>query len=406
MLQQPDLTSLSARVTGRHTSMFAGDCAMRSDELASVISGRNVLVIGGAGSIGGAAVRELLRLAPSSLHVVDHNENGLAEIARDLRNRGVDTPQNFQLLPLDFGGPAARRLAQRGGFDIVLNFAALKHVRSEKDVLGVLELLETNVLKQARFLEWLVESSPPTHYFAVSTDKAANPVSFMGATKRAMEHALFTSTAAHSAGIRVTSARFANVAFSAGSLLESWLVRLRQGQPLAVPRDTRRFFISAPEAAEICLLALLAPAQHVLVPRLHAESDLLAMEHVAESVLKAFGLQPERFHDEAAARSAALAGRLDSYPLLITPRDTDGEKAYEEFVGHGEAAVEVGFASAVAVPYVPAPPGEVQRFLSAVDAALLDSRIVLEKGDLGSWLSALIPSFQPISTGRRLDDRM
>ena len=262
-------SALGSIATGRSTSRFAADVAVHNDAMCATFSGKRVLVVGGAGSIGAATVRALLPFDPAALHVMDQDENGLAELVRDLRSTGLLSGSlDLRLEPLDYGSGVARRfLAAAGPYDAVLHFAALKHVRSEKDAASILQMLDTNVLKQARLMSWLAEEGDPARYFAVSTDKAANPVNVRGASTRLMEQLLFTDAVVPARSATRTSARFANVAFSAGSLLASWGERIRKRQPVAVPRDTRRYFVTLDEAAEICLLAGSAiPDKHLAVP--------------------------------------------------------------------------------------------------------------------------------------------
>src|SRR5580700_3911214 len=236
-----DLTSI---VTGRADSLFARDLEASSDRVVAKVRDRRILVIGGGGSIGAATVRIILDYRPSALHVVDHNENYLAELVRELRGRSAGIPDiDFRTLPLDYGGPVMERfLRESPPYDVVLNFAALKHVRSEKDIYSVLQMFDTNVVRHIRFKRWLAEYRHGSTYFAVSTDQAANPVSLMGASKRLMEDLIFDIAAESYQS--TTSARFANVAFSNGSLLQGFSHRLAKRQPLAVPRGTRRYFIS------------------------------------------------------------------------------------------------------------------------------------------------------------------
>ena len=250
-----ETAELTSIVTGRTASLFAGDLEASSDRVFAKVRDRRILVIGGGGSIGAATVRIILDYRPSALHVVDHNENYLAELVRELRGRAAGIPDiDFRALPLDYGGPVMERLlADLPPYDVVLNFAALKHVRSEKDIYSVLQMFDTNLVRHVRFKRWLADHRHGATYFAVSTDKAANPVSLMGASKRLMEDLIFDIAAA--SGQSTTSARFANVAFSNGSLLQGFGYRLAKRQPLAVPRDTRRYFISHQEAGELCLLA-------------------------------------------------------------------------------------------------------------------------------------------------------
>lgn len=259
---------LESATTRRSESLFAGDIGAKRQQIADALQAKRVLVVGGAGSIGAATTRLILDYRPAALHVVDHSENYLVELVRDLHGQNVDLARlDFRALPLDYGGDAmARLLSEEAPYDAVFNFAALKHVRSEKDVYSILQLLDTNIVRHIRFKRWLAESGHSDGiYFAVSTDKAANPASVMGASKRLMEDLIFAYGVTPRS--RVTAARFANVAFSNGSLLDGFLQRLAKRQPIAVPRDTRRYFISHREAGEICLLAATAiPHRHVAIP--------------------------------------------------------------------------------------------------------------------------------------------
>jgi FlaA1/EpsC-like NDP-sugar epimerase len=236
------INDLARLATGREKELFTEDIDRFRTELTQRIGGSRILVIGGAGSIGAATVRSLVPFGARSLHVVDQNENTLVELVRDLRSRfDASKLPDFRTLPLNFGSPIMERfLMEEEPYDFVLNFAALKHVRSEKDCCSILQMLDTNVVKPAYLLKWLVNRGGLRGYFCVSTDKAANPVNLMGASKRLMEHVIFSGEVAECRDVKITSARFANVAFSDGSLLQGWLMRLSQGQPLAVPRDTRR----------------------------------------------------------------------------------------------------------------------------------------------------------------------
>ena len=243
---------ISRQVTGRPQSLFAPDVETHRETLRREIAGKKVCVIGGAGSIGSAFIREVLRFHPSSLVVADLSENGLAELTRDLRStEGLDVPEDYRTYTLDFADPVFEAIyREAGGFDIVANFSAHKHVRSEKDRYSVRALLQNNDLKARRLLDLLAQI-PPRHFFCVSTDKAAGPVNVMGASKRIMEDLIF----AYKDVFKVTTARFANVAFSNGSLPDSWMHRLQKRQPLVAPNDVRRYFVSPEESGQICLLA-------------------------------------------------------------------------------------------------------------------------------------------------------
>lgn len=303
-------------------------------------------------------------------------------------------------------------LRQEGPYDVVLNFAAIKHVRSEKDAFCVLQMLDTNVLKQARFLRWLDGVGFGGRYFSVSTDKAANPTSMMGATKRIMEHLIFAAETALTIPTAVTSARFANVAFSNGSLLQSFDRRLARGEPLSAPRDTRRYFISLEEASQICLIAgAVAPHRTIVIPRLDARKHLVSLQEVAERFLAWHGYAAQPYDDECEARANvardATAGR---WPLLLTLLDTSGEKPYEEFVGEGEQVVEIGCESLLGVDYRPARAGtlvglisEIVRYFESAGTGMRVDKEIL-KGIIGEVEPRFLQSHR--ETGRSLDQRM
>jgi FlaA1/EpsC-like NDP-sugar epimerase len=245
---------------------LAADWAARHAEIADQLRGASVLVVGAAGTIGAATVRQLLAFGLAKLGLVDLDENGLARLARDIRSRGDDSAIGFNAL--DFAGWPGLALAEAAGpFDLVLNFAAVKHVRSEKNLFTLLHMIDVNVVRQQRFAAHLASRRLARRYFVVSTDKAADPASFMGATKLLLEAAVFAEAVGPDAP-RVSAARFANVAYSSGSLLESYQQRFAAGQALAAPRDTRRYFISARDAARICLLAqLTCPTRRIAIPK-------------------------------------------------------------------------------------------------------------------------------------------
>lgn len=401
---------LSALVTGREKEQFSSDFDAHREEIASSITGKRVLVIGGAGSIGSATIRALVPFSPATLHVVDQNENNLAELVRDLRSGAsvIDIP-DFRTLPLDFGSPIMEAfLRDNTPYNVILNFAAIKHVRSEKDTYSLLQMLDTNVIKQARFLRWLANTNAGARYFCVSTDKAANPVNLMGASKRTLEHVLFSGEVVTGSPLTITSARFANVAFSDGSLLDSFIKRLQKHQPLAVPKDTKRYFISLKEAGQICLLAsVCAPDRTILIPRFDPNTDLLDLEMIARTVLDKHGMEPLVYQEENAAKANLQAHlSLNQYPLLVTPLDTSGEKPYEEFVGDGETSVEVGMSHLLAVEYAAATKGACAAFILKTESMLSKPDPTVGKQEIVAWLSELIPQLHHIETGKNLDQRM
>lgn len=404
-----DVAALAPIATGRSTELFTPDVTRCAPVIRERVAGRRILAIGAAGSIGASTIRALLPFAPCAIHVVDQNENGLAELVRDLRSGPAPLDvEDFQALPIDYGAPVMHRLlTDATPYDIILNFAALKHVRSEKDVYSLTQLLDTNLVKQRRFMEWLAEVDFAGRYFCVSTDKAANPVNMMGASKRLMEHVIFARP--HVPGLRatVTSARFANVAFSAGSLLESFVTRLAKRQPLAAPRNTRRYFVSLAESGQICLLAaVMAPADYIVVPRLAESIDLRTLDSIAAGVIDHAGLRPRIYDDEHEARGAVerdLAG--GHYPLVLTPLDTSGEKPYEEFVAADEHAIDLGFEQLEGVGYTPVPADLLEELLQRIEA-LVDGTRPMAKSEVVDLVKAVLPGFAHIETGRNLDQRM
>lgn len=398
--------TLGTLVTRRSRSQFAADIAARESDLRAVVEGKRVLVVGGAGTIGAATTGLLADLRPASLHVVDQSENYLAELVRELRGRpqGLQVA-DFRTLPLDYGSAVMGRfLADAAPYDLVLNFAALKHVRSEKDTYSLLQMLDTNIVKHVRFKRWLHKFGHSGRYFAVSTDKAANPTSLMGASKRLMEDVAFDVAAG---GGGVTSARFANVAFSNGSLLQGFLARLEKLQPLAVPRDTRRYFVSQHESGEICLLAaLLGEPGCVYFPLLDSRTELQTLESVAERVLGMAGYRAEIFADETEARNALPElSRQGAWPLLLTPLDTSGEKPYEEFVGDDERAVATGFKSLGALRHGGASSG-LSEVIERLDRAIHHVEDRIDKETIVALVKTLIPTFAHRETGKSLDDRL
>lgn len=404
----------AALATGRDTSLFAQDIRSRRPEIAAAIAAKRILVVGGAGSIGQSTVEQIVPFAPRALHVVDQNENALAELVRTLRS-GPTPPDiaDLRTLPLDYGSAAFRAFLRASGpYDLVLNFAAIKHVRSEKDSFSTLQMFDTNIVKQAALVRLLADAGFSGRYFSVSTDKAANPTSMMGATKRVMEHVMFDPAVATGFKATVTSARFANVAFSNGSLLQSFENRLAKGQPLAAPRDTKRYFVSLEESGQLCLLAATTATHgHIMVPRLDPETHLVEMQAIAMGFLRANGFAPKLYDDETlACRNVAQDRETGQWPLLVTPLDTSGEKPYEEFVAKGERLVDHGYHALSAVPYLPlSDPGTMPALLAEIDAIFAAA----ESGDLAKdRLKTVIARAEPAflqthrETGRSLDEKV
>jgi FlaA1/EpsC-like NDP-sugar epimerase len=384
--------------TGRSNSLFAEDIAIASRQLQDAVSGCRILVVGGAGSIGSSTVAELAALRPDTLHIVDQNENALAELVRQMRSNPQQwSARDFRTLPLDYGSATMMHfLLSEKPYDIVLNFAALKHVRSEKDPYSTLQIFETNIAKQARLISWLARSGFRGRFFTVSTDKAANPSSIMGATKRLMEHVLFNSSASLQMGGTRTSARFANVAFSNGSLLQGFEHRLLRGEAMAVPRDTRRYFVSLRESGQLCSIAsILAPDRTIVIPKLQPEEHLVMLQDIAERFLLRHGFNPSYYEDEAAACANVAQERSQGrWPLLITPLDTAGEKAYEEFMTDDEEALDIGLPNVQAVRYLAADQRTVDAVLHELNS-LLDCNSVQPDNLNKDHLKAIIARVEP-----------
>lgn len=405
---------LSSIATGRDTSLFAQDVLEKSDIIKDVLSGARVLVIGGAGSIGSSTIHEITAFEPAALHVIDQNENELAELVRSLRSaREPVAIKDLRTLPLDYGSPAFRAFVRsEGPYDVVLNFAAIKHVRSEKDSYSTLQMFDTNIRKQAMLMELLKSVGFEGRYFSVSTDKAANPTSLMGASKRVMEHVMFDADIVEGLNCNITSARFANVAFSNGSLLQSFENRLRKGQPFAAPAGTRRFFVSMKESGQLCLLAATtAPHNHILIPNLDPATALIEMQFIAEGFLRAHGFTPSHYSDEAEACAAVPQEEAQGrWPLLITELSTSGEKPYEEFVGAAEQRVELGYQNLSGVPYLPLPKaGTMAQVLGSIEALFSQAETAdFSKEALKDIIALAEPGFLKShkETGLNLDQRV
>ncbi len=297
-----DLDGFMARhVTGRERSLLADDLARHDAVLRRELTGRRVLVIGGAGSIGSHYIKALLRYGVAKLVVVDTNENGLTELVRELRSGvGYQIPAEFITYPVRLGSRVFEKILRaHGPFEVVANFAAHKHVRSEKDVFSIEAMIENNVLQARRLLELLLEQ-PPRHFFCVSTDKAANPVNVMGASKKLMEELIM----AYAGRLPVKTARFANVAFSNGSLLQGFMERLAKRQPWSCPLGIKRFFVTPQESGELCLLAsIVGESGDIVFPKLDEERNMIAFDAIARALLEELGLGLVECGSEEEART-------------------------------------------------------------------------------------------------------
>jgi FlaA1/EpsC-like NDP-sugar epimerase len=400
-----DLESFIAKhVTGRDESLFATDLAAHSDELRAAILGRSVLVIGGAGTIGSSFIRALLPFEPARLVVVDLSENGLTELTRDLRSTaGQFMPDDFTTYPISFGDRVFARMFRREApFDVVAHFAAHKHVRSEKDRYSIEAMLENNVMNTVALLDLLLER-PPRHFFCVSTDKAANPANVMGASKKLMEEAVL----AYSDRLPAVTARFANVAFSNGSLPAGFLERIAKGQPLSAPHDVRRYFVSPAESGELCLLAcVLGAPGDIFFPELD-EPRMLSFSTIADALLRDLGYTPAPTASEDEARDAAARRQPEdsTWPVYYFASETSGEKPFEEFYTVDEAVDHERFAALGVIA------GSTLNDVASIRSTMSDLHTLLAspeltKGAIVDTLTRLVPSFQHVETGKGLDAKM
>ncbi|MEO8172290.1 MAG: UDP-N-acetylglucosamine 4,6-dehydratase [Sediminibacterium sp.] len=398
-----DSNTFILKFLNRNESLFTTDLRNNHQQLSSNIEGKNMIVIGGAGTIGSSFIKASLNFKPNKLVVVDINENGLTELVRDLRSTmGQFVPSEFYTYPLSFDNPAFTKLFKaHGPFDIVANFAAHKHVRSEKDIYSIEALLENNIIKAKGLLDLLLQY-PPKHFFCVSTDKAANPVNIMGASKKMMEELILS----YSGHFKISTARFANVAFSNGSLLEGFLKRIEKEQPLSCPSDVTRFFVSPQESGQICLMAcILGNTAEIFFPKLDMENDLVNFADIFPELLKDMGYTPYICHSEEEARSNMHLLKEKKYPVYVFKTDTSGEKLYEEFYTDDEKYsldryTALGIISKEPVYSTTTFNGiinELKNLLAKDDT---------KKSDIVSWLNKYIPEFEHIETGLGLDKKM
>ena len=395
---------ISEHITHRQHSLFAGDIHNHYKEIESEVKGHSLLVIGGAGSIGSSFIKALLPFKPSKLVVIDLNENGLAELVRDIRStNGLYVPDEFRCYTLNFADPIFEKIYRdEKGFDIVANFSAHKHVRSEKDRYSVQALIENNDIKAKKLMD-LLTVYPPKHFFCVSTDKAANPVNIMGASKRIMEDLVM----AYNKYFKVTTARFANVAFSNGSLPDGWIHRLQKKQPLAAPSDVRRYFVSPEEAGQICMLAcILGNGGEVFFPKL-GENQMLTFSSICDNFLTANGLKkdPCSSDDEAKRKAAALDWNDNKYPTVYFHSDTTGEKAYEEFYVPGEKIDMQRFQALGVVEQTTRHDiAEVNGFFEKLESIF--AREDFSKAQIIDAIKEFIPNFEHEEKGKNLDQKM
>ena len=395
---------IAKHVTNRETSMFLKDIENNKEALTEKIAGKSVLVVGGAGSIGSSFIKAILPFMPASLVVVDTNENALAELTRDLRStKGMYVPNDYVPYPMDFCSPVFEKMfRKRGGFDIVGNFSAHKHVRSEKDIYSVEALLQNNVIHAKKLLDLLAEY-PPEEYFCVSTDKAANPVNIMGASKRIMEDVIFT----YSDKFPVKTARFANVAFSNGSLPAGFIARLQKLQPLSAPSDVKRYFVSPEESGQICMLAcMLGKNREIFFPRLEKE-QMMTFDKIAVALLHEHGYEVLECDsdEEAIDKATDLKNGSRKYPVHFSGSNTSGEKSYEEFYTD-EENVDFDRLQALGVVTDKEIPDKDKVNLLFDELTKAFETEETTKEEIIAIMKGYLPNFEHIETGKSLDSKM
>lgn len=314
---------------GRTAPLFEEDIASKTKQIEDRVSSSSFLVLGGAGSIGQAVVKEIFKRNPIKLHVVDISENNLAELVRDIRSSFGYIKGDFQTFALDIGSSTYDSFIDNDGrFDYVLNLSALKHVRSEKDPFTLMRMIEVNILNTIKTINQAIQKGSKK-YFCVSTDKAANPVNMMGASKRIMEKFILKE----SQKIDISTARFANVAFSDGSLLHSFKQRIDKRQPIVAPTDVKRYFVTPEESGQLCLMScLFGETRDIFFPKLSEELDLITFSSIAEKYLNHQGYAVHYCSSEKEAREAVTECVVHKkWPCFFTVSDTTGEKSFEEF---------------------------------------------------------------------------
>lgn len=388
---------------GRTAPLFDTDIQRHEAELSALVQTSRFLVIGGAGSIGQAVTREVFKRRPKALHVVDISENNMVELVRDIRSTLGYIDGDFRTFAIDCGSRAFAALmhAERG-YDYVLNLSALKHVRSEKDPFTLMRMIEVNVLNTISTIAQ-AQASGARKYFCVSTDKAANPVNMMGASKRIME--MFLMRASES--LPISTARFANVAFSDGSLLHGFNQRFAKRQPISAPNDVRRYFVTPQESGELCLSScLLGDNRDIFFPKLSEQLDLTRFSDIAVRYLQQLGFEPYECasEDEARERSAELIARKQ-WPVYFFASDTTGEKDFEEFYTGTETLDMQHFQNIGVIRNEPRyDTAKLDHFLSTIDH--IRAQATWDKPELVALFNHMIPEFQHKETGKYLDGRM
>lgn len=388
----------------RNTVLFENDISSRSEVLNNIVSTSSFLVLGGAGSIGQSVTKEIFKRSPKKLHVVDISENNLVELVRDIRSSFGYIEGDFKTFALDIGSWEYDAFIEAdGNYDYVLNLSALKHVRSEKDRFTLMRMIEVNIFNTDKTIRQSINKGTKK-YFCVSTDKAANPVSMMGASKRIMEMYLMY----RSSDISISTARFANVAFSDGSLLHGFNQRILKKQPIVAPNDVKRYFITPQESGELCLMScILGESGDIFFPKLSEHLHLITFSEIAKSYLADMGYKVDDCKSEEEARKKALKlnKRSKSWPCFFSVSNTTGEKDFEEFYSDDEVRDVTAFESL----------GIIKNKLNVDVAKLIffEKRIAemqeslkWSKDELVELFQELIPNFKHLDRGKSLDTKM
>jgi UDP-N-acetylglucosamine 4,6-dehydratase len=388
---------------GREKELFTDDINTHEHLLQKEVSTSSFLVIGGAGSIGQAVTKEIFKRNPRKLHVVDISENNMVELVRDIRSSFGYIDGDFQTYALDIGSIEYDAFIEADGeYDYVLNLSALKHVRSEKDPFTLMRMIDVNIFNTDKTLRQSIEKGTKK-YFCVSTDKAANPVNMMGASKRIME--MFLMRRSHD--ITISTARFANVAFSDGSLLHGFNQRIQKRQPIVAPNDIKRYFVTPQESGELCLMScIFGENRDIFFPKLSEALHLITFADIAVTYLKNLGYEPHLCtnEDEARELSKTLPDQ-GKWPCLFTASDTTGEKDFEEFFTDNETLDMQRFHNLGVIKNDPIyDESQLNRFTETINQMKADKQWT--KDQIVALFFEMIPDFGHKETGKYLDGKM
>jgi FlaA1/EpsC-like NDP-sugar epimerase len=379
---------------------FENDIIQNINNLTNKICNQNILVIGGAGTIGSSYIKQILKYKPSKITIVDINENGLTELTRDLRSSNLlDYKPEYITYPVNLLSDTFDKIFNSDTWQVVANFSAHKHVRSEKDKISVEALIKNNVFGAIKLLN-LCELNPPKYFFSVSTDKAANPVNIMGASKSLMEKLILSKKN----NFRVSTARFANVAFSNGSLLDGFIYRLNKKQPLSCPSDIKRFFVTPEQSGQICLLAtFLGETGNIFFPKLDFHKDQIYFKEIALDFIKDNGFEPVLVQSEKEAKEFNFDMHPTKYPIYFFKTDTSGEKTYEEFYTE-EEDYEINKYDSLG--FINTPDIEISFEDVEADFETVFNNSNSKKSDIVEVIKKYVPDFEHIETGKNLDQKM